>query len=226
MTTKGFDVAHLDELEEVVALDGTLRWRPVRRHLDVGAFGVNAFAAPNAGDRVVEDHTERSKRHQEIYVVIRGRATFEIDGDEVDAPVGTLVFLREPEARRGALAAEPGTLVLALGAPAGEAYTPSEWEHWFLGYARADAGDLEGAVAELEEGLRAHPGHPALLYHLACLEARSGRADAALEHLETAVQADARFRDHARDDPDLAGVRGDPRFLAIAGEAEPGSQGA
>lgn len=218
MTAGRFEVAHLDELEEVVALDGTLRWRPIRRRFDVRAFGVNAFAAESTGDQVVEEHTESTKRHQEVYVVVRGRATFQLENEHVDAPTGTLVFLRDPTVRRGAVATEPGTLVLAVGAPAGAAFEPSEWEHWFLAYARADAGQVDAALSALEEGLEAHPGHPSLLYHLACVEARAGRPDAALEHLQASVEADGRFRDHARDDPDFESVRNDPRFLAIAGQ--------
>jgi hypothetical protein len=47
--------------------------------------------------------------------VIAGRATFTLDGEEVDAPTGTIVHLPEPALKRSAVALEPGTTVLAVG---------------------------------------------------------------------------------------------------------------
>ena len=71
---------------------GTLRWTPVRRHFDMRAFGVNAYTAAEAGQEVVEEHTEEALGHEELYVVVAGSATFTLDGEELDAPQGTLVF--------------------------------------------------------------------------------------------------------------------------------------
>jgi len=106
---------HLDEIEPISVVNGTLLWRPVRRTLDVGAFGINAYVAPNAGDDVVEEHTERSLGHEEVYVVLSGRATFTLDDETLDAPAGTLVFIRDVDVKRHARAEEPGTSVLAIG---------------------------------------------------------------------------------------------------------------
>ena len=65
--------------------NGTLLWRRLfRRTLDVGAFGINAYVARNAGDDVVEEHTERSLGHEEVYVVLSGRATFTLDDETLD----------------------------------------------------------------------------------------------------------------------------------------------
>jgi hypothetical protein len=50
---------------------------------------------------------------QELYLVQRGRATVELDGERVDAPAGTLVFAR-PDVKRTAFAQEPGTTIVAL----------------------------------------------------------------------------------------------------------------
>jgi hypothetical protein len=63
---------------------GTLMWQPVRRPLGISAFGINAYTAGKAGDEVVEEHTEQAE--EEAYVVIRGHATFTVDGEEIDAP--------------------------------------------------------------------------------------------------------------------------------------------
>ena len=44
---------------------------------------------------MVEEHTEERLGHEEVYVVVAGRATFVLDGEEIDAPAGSLVFLRD-----------------------------------------------------------------------------------------------------------------------------------
>ena len=91
----GWQSVRLDEIEPISVVGGTLLWRPVRRTLDVGAFGINAYTAPNAGDDVVEEHTEETLGHEEVYVVLSGRATFTLDGETLDAPAGTAVFVRD-----------------------------------------------------------------------------------------------------------------------------------
>src|SRR5215208_1723371 len=110
-------------IEEIGPLrDGVVLWHPVRRELGVTAFGVNGFSAEAAGDRVIEEHDELgggAGHHEELYVVLSGRAAFTVDGEELDAPAGTLVHVPDPASRRGALAAEPNTVVLVVGAPPG-----------------------------------------------------------------------------------------------------------
>src|SRR5262245_43856946 len=86
-------------------------WSPIRRKLGIEAFGVNAWPTAEAGASVIQEHDEDSG-HEELYVVVSGRATFTVDGDEIDGPAGTLVFVRNPKSKRGAVAAEPGTTVL------------------------------------------------------------------------------------------------------------------
>ena len=208
-----FDVAHLDDLERYPVGEHGLTWRPIRRRFDVRALGVNAYSAGEAGDEVVEDHTE-SSGHQELYLVLRGRAAFRVGEEEVDAPAGTLVFLRDNELRRGARAAEPDTVVLALGAKPGEAFAPSAWERWFVAYPMADRGDLDGAIEELRSGLSERPDHPVLLYHLACLAGRAGRDDA-VEHARDALERGPLLRDWARSDPDFERFRDDPEVARL-----------
>src|SRR5262245_20999573 len=98
-------------------MDGVL-WRPLRQVLDVGAFGINAFVANDVGDDVVEDHAEEMLGLEEVYVVLAGRATFTLGEERLDAPAGTVVFVRDPALRRHAGAEERGTSVLAVGGPA------------------------------------------------------------------------------------------------------------
>ena len=104
----GYAVAQIDEIDEIN--DGRVPSRPIRFHFGITSFGVNAFTAHQVGDRLINEHDE-SQEHdlqEELYLVQRGRATFELDGERVDAPAGTLVFAR-PAVKRTAFAEEPGT---------------------------------------------------------------------------------------------------------------------
>jgi AraC-like protein len=129
-----FVVSSLDEIRTLTSGDpAEPDWKPVRHHLGVGAFGVNAWVGARAGDLVIERHDEEPAQegtpgHEELYVVVRGAARFVLDGREVDAPAGTLVFVPERSVTREATATEPDTVVLALGAAPGVAFEPSPWE--------------------------------------------------------------------------------------------------
>jgi len=89
---QGWQSVRLDEIDPIPVVGGTLLWRPVRRTVDIGAFGINAYTAPNPGGDVVEEHTEQTYGHEEVYVVLKGRATFTLDEETLDAPAGTVVL--------------------------------------------------------------------------------------------------------------------------------------
>jgi len=179
----------------------------VRRTLDIGAFGINAYVAPNAGDDVVEEHSEKMYGHEELYLVLSGRATFTLDEETLDAPAGTAVFIRDPAVKRHARAEEPGTSVLAVGGPRGAAYEPAPWEHSFLAEKYRASGDYEAMAAEITAGLAQNPDNPGLLYDLGCAEALAGRTEDALAHVTRALELKPEWADHARKDDDLAAVR-------------------
>jgi hypothetical protein len=203
----------ISEIEPIPVVGGELQWRPVRRTLGIEAFGINAYTA-DAGGMVVEDHDETGAgagHHEELYVVITGRATFTVDGQEIDAPVGTCVFLDDPKERRGARAVEDGTTVLAIGGARGEPFRTSPWEFAFASVPAWESQRYDEAKALLLEGLELHPGNTSLLYDLACVEALMGDKEAALEHLAEAV-TNPRMRDYARTDSDFDSLRDDPRF--------------
>ena len=204
----GWAVGTLDELT------GAGGWAPVRRHFDVGAFGVNAWRGDEAGAVVIPEHHERETGHEELYVVVVGSATFTVDGETVAAPTGTAVFVRDPAVQRAAVADEPGTTLLTVGAKRGEAFEPSPWEDNYDAILLFNEGDWEGGRQRLLGALERRPGFPAYLYNLACAEARLGEADAAIEHLLVATEAEPRFRDAAQTDEDLASLRADARFPA------------
>jgi tetratricopeptide (TPR) repeat protein len=207
----------IDEIEPIPVVGGELQWRPVRRTLGIEAFGINAYTA-DAGELVVEEHDETGAgagHHEELYLVVTGRATFTVNGESFDAPVGTLVFLDDPAERRGARAVEDGTTVLAIGGTRGEAFRISPWEFAFAGTPASKAKRYDEAEALLREGLELYPGNPSLLYDLACLDAVQGRREDAFEHLRTALEAQPKYKEYARTDPDLEPLRDDPRFREV-----------
>jgi tetratricopeptide (TPR) repeat protein len=215
-SAKGWDSAHYRELDSIPIAEG-LVWHPIRRRFGVGAFGVNAYTSDGIGKHVVEKHDETSGGaggHEELYVVVHGRATFTIGEETLEAPAGTLVFIAEPALERSAIAEEEGTLVLAIGGPRDEVYEVSAWEAYFGAIPLFKAERWEDAIAEIEAGLDRRPGHPALLYNLACAEARAGRASAALEHLQQAIAADPKYLGYALTDVDFDPIRAEPGFPA------------
>ena len=212
MGWRPFESAHISELDAIPG-PGTLVWRPIRRRFGIEAFGINAYTAERAGTDLVENHTEETYRHQELYFVAQGHATFTVAGEEIDAPAGTFVFIREPTVRRSAVAREAGSTVVAIGGRAGEPFHESGWEYSFAARPYLDSGDYERAVEVASEGLERHGGDAGLLYNVACYEALAGRRDEALEHLRRAVEAaPEKVRKWARDDTDLDSIRADPRF--------------
>ena len=212
-----YEVATIDDLDKVPVLQGALTWRPVRRRFGIEAFGVNVFSAERAGELVIEDHYER-EGPEELYVVLRGRAAFTLgDGEEVDAPVGTLVFVR-PGTHRVATAREPGTAVLGVGAKPGEAFEPSGWEWGAIAFAHLNRGDEEEGRRVIEDGVARDPDSWAAQYNLACFEARTGHPEEALEALGRAVEGDPEsVRRFATGDEDFASIRDDSRFRELIG---------
>jgi hypothetical protein len=204
--TAKWHVARLDDIER--------RGRdiPVREHLGIHAFGINAYT-PSEDGTLVNDHDEASTGQEELYVVLDGHATFEIDGETIDAPPGTFVYVG-PEVRRKATG--EGT-VLAVGATPGEAYQAVDWgEAWsfhqesMTAYGEQRYAD---AVEAVRSGLEHTPDHAGLHYNYACFATLAGdTGDETFAHLRRSVELFPRFREDARKDDDFAAVRDDPRF--------------
>jgi hypothetical protein len=206
-----FRTARISEVEPISVVGGTLRGHPLRYVLGVNAFGVNAYSA-HAGADVVESHQEgdESGGHEELYVVLSGHARFTIDGEDVDAPAGTCVFLPEPSSRRYAVAVEDETTVLAVGAEPGKPFEVSAWEWSFRARPHLESGAWEQAAAILADGLGEHPGDGSLLYNLACCEARLGRLDDANARLAEALADEPEVREWGASDTDLDPLRERP----------------
>jgi tetratricopeptide (TPR) repeat protein len=187
----------------------------VRGDLGISAFGINAVRIPGAGP-LIREHTEiafGSSGQEEVYIVLGGSATFVFDGEEVETPAGSLVYVR-PEVKRSAVASEEGTTLLIVGGTPGKAYElpPAEAEEAFAAY---NAGDFETAVEKQRAAVEQVPDNLIVLFNLACFEARAGKTDDAIEHLKAAVEADSGVVELARGDTDLDSLREDPRFKEL-----------
>jgi tetratricopeptide (TPR) repeat protein len=214
-----FQVATLSEIE-IPSSDPAIRWAPIRRDLDVGSFGINAWTAAEAGTNVISEHDEvgpRAQRHEELYFVVKGRATFTVDGETIDAPAGTVVLVRDPAAKRGAVAEEDGTTVLTVGGRPGEAFTPSSWERSGPALAFFATQEYEKAQEALRKAHEEFPDDPTVLFNLACAESLLRRADDAVDHLGQSIAIDERFRELAQTDSDFDLIRDDPRFKELVG---------
>jgi len=201
-----WQVAHLDDIERL----GTDI--PVREHLGIHAFGINAFT-PDEDGTLINEHDEAASGQEELYLVLDGKATFVVDGEVLDAPPGTFVFVA-PESRRKATG--HGT-VLAVGATPGAAYQGIHWgEAWpfhresMTAYGEQRYADALEAVRSALEHM---PDHAGLHYNCACFATLAGdTGEETFAHLRRSVELLPRFRDDARRDDDFAALRDDPRF--------------
>jgi mannose-6-phosphate isomerase-like protein (cupin superfamily) len=208
-----YQAARVDELQDIDYREDT-HMRPVRHHFGITAFGSNAWTAANVGDRLVPEHQE-DEGNEELYVVLAGRARFEIDGESVDAPAGTLVFVR-PEGNRTAFAEEAGTTVLAVGSTAGKPYEAGGWELWAPFHPQYEAGEYEAVIDRARATVEANE-YAAPVYNLACCESLAGRTRDAIGHLQVAIERRPSLRDLAKEDTDFDPIREEPAFRELVG---------
>jgi hypothetical protein len=209
----GYAVARLDEIDEVD--DGRCPWRPVRHHFGITSFGINAWTGHEVGDRIINEHDEKDEQ-EELYLVMSGRAAFEIDGERVDAPGGTFVFVPTGQ-KRTAFAEEPGTTIVVVGGTPGQAYEPHGWELWAPFQPLYQSGQYAELVDQARETVEAHPEYAEPMYNLACCESLAGRPDDAIVHLRQAVEKSDRLREYAKGDSDFDPIREEPAFKQLIG---------
>jgi len=189
------------------AIPGQARWHTIRKTLGVASFGINAWTATEDGGQIIGEHEEASGlAHEELYIVVTGRATFTLDGEEVDAPAGTLVHVADPAVKRGAVG-EEGTTILVVGAKPGEAFTPSPWERSAEALQFWPDEEWDKAIEALERHLAETPDHAGTHYNLACAHARAGRPDVALGYARKAIELQESFGEYAAKDDDLVSIR-------------------
>ncbi len=211
-----YAVAKLDEIEE--QSDAGTFYRPIRHELGISAFGVTTWTGHAAGDTVVNEHDPGDPTaDQELFLVLRGHAAFDIAGDRVDAPAGTLVHA-PPGTRRSAVAIEDETTILLVEGTPGAAYDARGWELWAPLAPRYFAGDHGFVADQLRDIVDRYPQYPMLFFNLACCESQLGQKAEAIEHLRLAIERSEEFRASAREDPDLDAIRGEPAFRELVGE--------
>jgi tetratricopeptide (TPR) repeat protein len=208
---KGWRSARLEEIPE-----RNNGWVPVRDHLGIEAFGVNAWKKRQSDGALIAPHNEIDTRHEELYYVYRGHAVFTIGDDEIDAPEGTIVFVRDPELMRGAQPKDDDTIILSAGGKPGAPFNVSDWElNWewnSRAYPLYNDKKYAEAAAVLHEALAAGRDDAGIHYNLACFESLAGNTEAALEHLRTAIEKGESFREFAKNDSDLDPIRNEPGY--------------
>jgi tetratricopeptide (TPR) repeat protein len=223
--TEPYKVSNISDLEIKTAPDAP-RWATIRVSLGIQAFGVNALTSERVGHELIGEHDEmgpRAGRHEELYYVMDGHATFTVDGDEIDAPAGTFVFVRDPAAKRKAVSKEERTTIVVAGGPPGAAFEPSTWERSARALRYWGTGEFDKAVTELSAVSEEYPDDATVIYNLACAESMSGQPIQAIAHLTRAIDLDPSFRELAQKDSDFDPIRDDAGFAsAVAGEPDSG----
>jgi tetratricopeptide (TPR) repeat protein len=135
-------------------------------------------------------------------------------------------MLASPEARPAALAlrirayARLGRFADALP-DLEELRTRAPQENWIdvtEAWCKKRTGDLAGAIACLERVVARDPKSDIAHFNLGCYLALAGERDRAIDEVTLACGIEDECRDFARDDPDLDGLRTDPRFRVLLRE--------
>jgi hypothetical protein len=113
----GYSMVQIDDLPPE-GPHGVVRF--VRRHLGVGAFGINWFEIPpNAEGR---EHDELETQQEEVNVIIAGSGVYRVDGEDIPVSRGTVMRF-DPETTRVPVAGPEGMTMVAVGARRGS-YEP------------------------------------------------------------------------------------------------------
>jgi len=208
-----YKVIHIDELDRYPSMSGVPVLMPLRQRVGLSAFGANCWTGP-PGAYVIEPHSEPDG-DEELYLIMRGRVRFTVDADTLEAGPGTFVYV-PPDIRRAAVAIEPETVVLAIGAKPGEAFEPKAWEDHQIAFAKARVGGEAEARAFIAETLARQPKAWEGAYNAACFEALMGNVAAAFDHLARAIElGPPQVRQLAADGADFDSLRSDPRWQEL-----------
>jgi len=207
----GYEILKLDAVETAEHRGSNLI--PVRYLLGYRPAGVNAWIA-DTGGQLIPPHEEDSG-NEELYVVVRGRASFVVGDETEDVSAGTLIFV-PPLVHRTATAEEDGTIVFVVGATIGEAFDGGGWDTFAIAYEHYRAGRIDESRAVMEKAMRDQPEHWALPYNAACLAALAGNTDEAIDWLHKALELNhEEIYGYLREDSDLDNIRDDPRFQEL-----------
>jgi hypothetical protein len=205
----GWTVVALDDVESVPWQGSELVWRPLRTALGTRIVGMAAFTAERIGQEVIEGHTEANggRGHEEVYFVLRGRATFMLDDEIVDAPAGTFIAIRDTSVFRRAVAAEPDTAVCALGGAPTFEPSASEWIERARAWLRSDPSKARELLDDLK---RERPKSLGVQIAEALWALSRDDEGAARELLSEVLSANPELRMALEQDPDLGHLITEP----------------
>ncbi len=116
-----YAVKRIDEMEAIYA--GA--FKRARAELGVESFGIQVIDMPPGTDRYPEhDHAEDGQ--EEVYVVLRGAAEMDVEGDRISLDPETLVRVGSGTRRKITTASE-GARILAIGGTPNQAYEAPEF---------------------------------------------------------------------------------------------------
>jgi quercetin dioxygenase-like cupin family protein len=113
----GYSHVQIDDLP-AEGPGGAVRF--VRRHLGVGAFGVNWFELPPNGEGI--EHDEAGTQQEEVNIIVRGSGVYRVEGEEIPVRPGSVLRF-DPETTRVPVAGSDGMTMIAIGARRGS-YEP------------------------------------------------------------------------------------------------------
>jgi hypothetical protein len=200
----GWRAVHVDDVETVSWRYSELTWRPLRHALGAHSVGIAAFTAIHEGQEVVEGHVETrdGRGHEEIYIVLRGRAIFEFADGQLEAPAGTCVCV-SADAYRRATAAEADTVVVAIGREADFEVSTSEWIERARPFIRSDP---ERARAIVDELRAEQPESRGLAVAEALLLLGSGQVEESRRILQALLADKPSIAEALLTDPDLGAL--------------------
>ena len=125
-------------------------------------MGAHAYTGVEVGEpEAIEPHDELSPNaggHEELYVVLAGRARFVVGGEEIDAPRGTMlrVDVSNPSSPTETHSAGPRRTAQAPHCP------PRRSSYWYAAEPAYLAGEYERGIEILSERMADHPESPGL----------------------------------------------------------------
>ncbi len=115
---------HLADTPETHIPDG--HWQALNEPLGIRTFGISAVRL-EPGEAPDIEHDEAASGHQEVYIVVAGRAAFRLGEEEAEAGPGDVVAVPDPAERRAYRAIEPATRIVCLGAGPGAEWGFGAW---------------------------------------------------------------------------------------------------
>ena len=115
-----YTIVHMDDFERPFP-----KWALARKSLGLMSFGMNVLELPPG--ETIPEHTEVESDQEEVFIVLSGDATLEIDGEDHPAPAGTFVRLDPEPLRTVVNRSDADATLLIVSAPRTSGYQPMSW---------------------------------------------------------------------------------------------------